>query len=110
LRFWVTKTTIIFQYFGFTIAINRDKGPNTGGMGAYSPAPIVTDEIFQDVMDSVIRPTVLYIYYPSSPLKEFLSAEQALSKDPNLLPTDFRHGVHFQISVTHVFSQSWSFR
>jgi phosphoribosylamine--glycine ligase len=27
-------------------------------MGAYSPAPIVTDEIFQDVMDSVIRPTV----------------------------------------------------
>jgi phosphoribosylamine--glycine ligase len=37
---------------------NGDKGPNTGGMGAYSPAPIVTDEIFQDVMDSVIRPTV----------------------------------------------------
>ena len=37
---------------------NGDKGPNTGGMGAYSPAPIVTDEIFQSVMDSVIRPTV----------------------------------------------------
>lgn len=37
---------------------NGDKGPNTGGMGAYSPAPIVTDEIFQNVMDSVIRPTV----------------------------------------------------
>jgi len=37
---------------------NGDKGPNTGGMGAYSPAPIVTDEIFQNVMDTVIRPTV----------------------------------------------------
>lgn len=37
---------------------NGDKGPNTGGMGAYSPAPIITDAIFQDVMDSVIRPTV----------------------------------------------------
>ncbi|MBC8493595.1 MAG: phosphoribosylamine--glycine ligase [Candidatus Thioglobus sp.] len=37
---------------------NGDKGPNTGGMGAYSPAPIVTDEIFQNVMNSVIRPTV----------------------------------------------------
>ncbi|BAS67099.1 phosphoribosylamine--glycine ligase [Bathymodiolus septemdierum thioautotrophic gill symbiont] len=37
---------------------NGDKGPNTGGMGAYSPAPIVTDAIFQDVMDTVIRPTV----------------------------------------------------
>jgi len=37
---------------------NGDKGPNTGGMGAYSPAPIVTDDIFQSVMDGVIRPTV----------------------------------------------------
>uniref|UniRef100_UPI0034DFF73E phosphoribosylamine--glycine ligase n=1 Tax=Candidatus Thiodubiliella endoseptemdiera TaxID=2738886 RepID=UPI0034DFF73E len=37
---------------------NGDKGPNTGGMGAYSPAPIVTDTIFQEVMDTVIRPTV----------------------------------------------------
>ncbi|WP_190600469.1 phosphoribosylamine--glycine ligase [Candidatus Vesicomyidisocius sp. SY067_SCS001] len=37
---------------------NDDKGPNTGGMGAYSPAPIVTDEIFQSVMDTIIYPTV----------------------------------------------------
>lgn len=35
-----------------------DKGPNTGGMGAYSPAPVVTDEIHQRVIDEVIRPTV----------------------------------------------------
>ncbi len=37
---------------------NGDKGPNTGGMGAYSPAPVVTDEIHQRVIDEVIRPTV----------------------------------------------------
>lgn len=37
---------------------NGDKGPNTGGMGAYSPAPIVTDEMSQRVMDEVIKPTV----------------------------------------------------
>lgn len=37
---------------------NGDKGPNTGGIGAYSPAPIVTNKIFQDIMDTVIRPTV----------------------------------------------------
>ncbi len=37
---------------------NGDKGPNTGGMGAYSPAPVVTDEIFQAVMTKVIYPTV----------------------------------------------------
>lgn len=35
-----------------------DKGPNTGGMGAYSPAPVVTPEIHQRIMDEVIMPTV----------------------------------------------------
>ncbi|MEJ5115701.1 phosphoribosylamine--glycine ligase [Erwinia billingiae] len=37
---------------------NADTGPNTGGMGAYSPAPVVTDEIHQRVMEEVIWPTV----------------------------------------------------
>ncbi len=37
---------------------NGDKGPNTGGMGAYSPAPIVSDDIHQRVMSEVIEPTV----------------------------------------------------
>src|SRR5690554_4045004 len=35
-----------------------DTGPNTGGMGAYSPAPVVTDAVYQRVMDEVIWPTV----------------------------------------------------
>lgn len=35
-----------------------DTGPNTGGMGAYSPAPVVTDDVHQRVMDQVIWPTV----------------------------------------------------
>jgi phosphoribosylamine--glycine ligase len=37
---------------------NGDKGPNTGGMGAYSPAPVVTDAISQKVIDEVIQPTI----------------------------------------------------
>ncbi|MCQ4296694.1 phosphoribosylamine--glycine ligase [Pseudomonas stutzeri] len=37
---------------------NGDSGPNTGGMGAYSPAPVVTAEVHQRVMDEVIYPTV----------------------------------------------------
>ncbi len=53
---------------------NGDKGPNTGGMGAYSPAPIVTDEIFQDVMDSVIRPTVESMSAEGNPYTGFLYA------------------------------------
>lgn len=35
-----------------------DKGPNTGGMGAYSPAPVVDETIYQRIMDQVILPTV----------------------------------------------------
>lgn len=37
---------------------NGDTGPNTGGMGAYSPAPVVTDAVYQRVLDEVIYPTV----------------------------------------------------
>ncbi len=36
----------------------KDQGPNTGGMGAYSPAPVVTAEIFERVMRDIMRPTV----------------------------------------------------
>jgi len=35
-----------------------DKGPNTGGMGAYSPAPVITDALFKQILDTVIAPVV----------------------------------------------------
>lgn len=38
--------------------LDADRGPNTGGMGAYSPAPVVTPEIHEQVMREIIRPTV----------------------------------------------------
>ena len=39
-------------------ALDGDTGPNTGGMGAYSPAPVVTPEIHERIVNEVIRPTV----------------------------------------------------
>ncbi|GAW86543.1 phosphoribosylamine--glycine ligase [Bathymodiolus platifrons methanotrophic gill symbiont] len=53
---------------------NGDKGPNTGGMGAYSPAPIVTDEIHQRVMDEVINPTLKGMADDGMPYTGFLYA------------------------------------
>ena len=38
--------------------LDGDKGPNTGGMGAYAPTPLVDDELYQKVKDRVIRPTL----------------------------------------------------
>jgi len=37
---------------------DSDKGPNTGGMGAYSPAPVVTDDLFKRIMDTAIYPVI----------------------------------------------------
>ncbi|MCD6433850.1 MAG: phosphoribosylamine--glycine ligase [Sulfurimonas sp.] len=38
--------------------LNNDEGPNTGGMGAYAPTPLVDEELYQKVKDRVIRPTL----------------------------------------------------
>ena len=53
---------------------NGDKGPNTGGMGAYSPAPVVNPSIFNDVMKSIIQKTVDAMSSEGSPYTGFLYA------------------------------------
>ena len=53
---------------------NADKGPNTGGMGAYSPAPIVSPLVFNDVMEKVIKPTVEAMKAEGMPYTGFLYA------------------------------------
>jgi len=63
---------------------NGDKGPNTGGMGAYSPAPIVTAEIHQRVMDEVINPTLKGMAADGIPYTGFLYAGLMISPDGSL--------------------------
>lgn len=53
---------------------NGDKGPNTGGMGAYSPAPVVTPEIDAWVMQNIIEPTVKGMAADGHPYTGFLYA------------------------------------
>jgi len=60
---------------------NGDKGPNTGGMGAYSPAPIVSQEIFDDVMGTVIRATVDGMAAEGMPYTGFLYAGLMIDAD-----------------------------
>jgi len=61
-----------------------DTGPNTGGMGAYSPAPLVTDEIHQRAIDQVIRPTVDGMAAEGNPFIGFLYAGLMISKTGEL--------------------------
>ncbi len=56
-----------------------DKGPNTGGMGAYSPAPVVTPEIHARVMREVIEPTVAGMASEGRPYTGFLYAGLMIS-------------------------------
>ncbi|MBE02524.1 phosphoribosylamine--glycine ligase [Marinobacter lutaoensis] len=61
-----------------------DTGPNTGGMGAYSPAPVVTADVHQRILDEVIYPTVRGMAAEGHPYKGFLYA--GLMIDPSGAP------------------------
>ncbi|WP_312415890.1 phosphoribosylamine--glycine ligase [Pseudescherichia sp.] len=62
---------------------NGDTGPNTGGMGAYSPAPVVTSEVHQRTMDRVIWPTVKGMAAEGNTYVGFLYAGLMIDKEGN---------------------------
>jgi phosphoribosylamine--glycine ligase len=72
---------------------NGDKGPNTGGMGAYSPAPVVTDEVHQRIMHEVIEPTVKGMAADGRPYVGFLYA--GLMIDPAGAPRVVEYNCRF---------------
>lgn len=71
-----------------------DQGPNTGGMGAYSPAPVVTEELYQRIISEVIRPTVDGMATEGNPYTGFLYAGLMIddSGTPNVLEYNCRFG------------------
>jgi phosphoribosylamine--glycine ligase len=73
---------------------NGDLGPNTGGMGAYSPAPVVTPEIHDRIMQQVIEPTIQGMADEGHPFTGFLYAGVMIDHDgiPKVLEYNVRFG------------------
>ncbi|AWB66706.1 phosphoribosylamine--glycine ligase [Saccharobesus litoralis] len=75
-------------------AYDGDEGPNTGGMGAYSPAPVVTDEVYKRIMDEVIMPTVEGMANEGNPYVGFLYAGLMIDESgaPKVIEYNCRFG------------------
>ena len=73
---------------------NGDKGPNTGGMGAYSPAPIITEDLNHRIMSEIINPTLSGLKEDGIDYLGFLYAGLMISEDgqPKILEYNCRFG------------------
>ena len=69
--------------------LDGDQGPNTGGMGAYSPAPVVTPEIHAKAMREIIMPTVRGMKADGIPFTGFLYAGLMINADSNPKTLEF---------------------
>lgn len=74
-------------------AFDGDKGPNTGGMGAYSPAPVMTPEMTKRTMTEIIEPTLRAMAAMGAPYKGVLFAGLMITKNgPKLIEYNVRFG------------------
>ncbi|MFC1570191.1 phosphoribosylamine--glycine ligase [Candidatus Omnitrophota bacterium] len=70
-----------------------DTGPNTGGMGAYSPAPVITDELFNQIIDTAVKPTIEGLKSEGILYKGVLYAGLMMTEDgPKVLEYNVRFG------------------
>ena len=86
-----------FKFFGTAQDHKRvyknDKGPNTGGMGAYSPAPIVSKKIEKKIISKIIEPTLRALKKEKNPYNGFLYVGLMIAKDePYLIEYNIRMG------------------
>ncbi|MGJ8561047.1 MAG: phosphoribosylamine--glycine ligase [Litorimonas sp.] len=74
-------------------AFDGDTGPNTGGMGAYSPAPVFTDEVFAQTMGRIIQPTIDGMAKDGTPFTGILFAGLMITDEgPKLIEYNVRFG------------------
>jgi len=74
-------------------AFDGDKGPNTGGMGAYSPAPVYTDEIHRTVLQHILEPVIAGMASEGVPYKGVLYAGLMITEEgPKVLEFNVRFG------------------
>ena len=73
---------------------DADRGPNTGGMGAYSPAPVVTPAVHERVLQEIIRPTLSGLVAEGTPYRGFLYAGLMIGADgsPRVIEFNCRFG------------------
>ncbi|MCX7252707.1 MAG: phosphoribosylamine--glycine ligase [Burkholderiales bacterium] len=69
--------------------LDADQGPNTGGMGAYSPAPVVTPEVHQRALDQIILPTIRGMEADGIPFTGFLYAGLMIAPDGSVKTLEF---------------------
>ncbi len=74
-------------------AFDGDKGPNTGGMGAYSPAPVMTDDVIAKTMDEIVRPTMAEMARRGMPFQGILFVGLMIKDgQPRLVEYNVRFG------------------
>src|SRR5215831_12607858 len=74
-------------------AYDGDKGPNTGGMGAYSPAPVMTEATTRRALDEIVLPTIRALKAMGAPYKGVLYAGLMITaQGPKLIEYNVRFG------------------
>jgi len=83
-----------------------DIGPNTGGMGAFSPTPNLTEELNKDILDNIINPTLIEMDNRGTPFQGILYAGLMLTKEgPKLIEYNVRFGdPECQVILTRIKS------
>ena len=86
-----------FKFFGSAQDHKRvgenDKGPNTGGMGAYSPAPIINKALEKKIINKIVKPTLIALKKKNHPYKGFLYVGLMIkNNEPYLIEFNVRMG------------------